>query len=136
MDRVRVEVSARVNPTEDLEKVRRAISNIFPDVPLSEEVLGDGSSILRGSSEGLGALERLKAMIGAERIRSAARAVLSSSVSGGVLEFHLHKQAAFAGKVSFSQPFGESPLGPISVRVECDDPSGVIEWLTEGAPKA
>lgn len=135
MDRVKVEVSARVHPTEDPAKVERAIANIFPNVPLSREDLGDGSSIMRGSSEGLEALERLKSLIGAERIRSAARSILASSRIGNALEFHLHKQAAFAGKLSFSQPFGESPLGPISIRAECEDPEGLIEWLTEPAAR-
>ncbi len=135
MDKIRVEVSAMVNPTEDQEKVGRAIANIFPNVRLAEEGLGNGSALLRGSSEGLEALDRLKSLIGAERIRSAAKAILSSSKIGNALEFHLHKQAAFAGKISFSQPFGESPLGPISVRVECDDPDALIEWLTEPAAR-
>jgi predicted RNA binding protein with dsRBD fold (UPF0201 family) len=135
MDRIRIEVSAKANPTEDREKVGRAVANLFPEVRLREEDLGDGSALLRGSSEGLKALECLKSLIGAERIRSAARAILSSSASGDSLEFHLNKQAAFAGRVSFSQSSGESPLGPISVRVECEDPHGLIEWLTGPAAK-
>ncbi|MEM2339939.1 MAG: RNA-binding domain-containing protein [Candidatus Bathyarchaeia archaeon] len=135
MDRIRLEVVARVNPTEDREKVGKAILNIFPNARLAEEGLGNGLTILKGSSEGFEALERLKSLIGAERIRSAAKAILSSSKIGNALEFHLHKQAAFAGRVSFSQPFGESPLGPISVRVECEDPDGLIEWLTEPAAR-
>jgi len=36
------------------------------------------------------------------------------------------------GHISFSEPVGESPLGPIRVEVRCEDPRELINWL---APK-
>jgi predicted RNA binding protein with dsRBD fold (UPF0201 family) len=41
----------------------------------------------------------------------------------------LNKQVAFAGHVSFSKEEAESPLGPLKVRIECEDLKGLIEWL-------
>ena len=56
------------------------------------------------------------------------------SVDGNRIVFFLNKQAAYAGHVSFSAPDGESPLGPIQVIVETENPEHVINWLT-GQPE-
>jgi uncharacterized protein len=65
-----------------------------------------------------------------DRIRAAARSVLRRSVESNRLIFFLNKQAAYAGHVSFSAPEGESPLGPIQVIVETENPELLINWLT------
>jgi uncharacterized protein len=69
-----------------------------------------------------------------DRIRAAARSVLRRSVDGNRIVFFLNKQAAHAGHVSFSAPEGESPLGPIQVTVETENPEKLIDWLT-GKPE-
>ena len=48
--------------------------------------------------------------------------------------FFLNKQAAYAGHVSFSAPDGESPLGPIQVVLETENPEQLIDWLA-GKPE-
>jgi hypothetical protein len=42
----------------------------------------------------------------------------------------LNKQVAFAGHVSFSKEVAESPLGPIKVKIESENPRDLIDWLT------
>jgi uncharacterized protein len=79
-------------------------------------------------------LERFRMILLRDRIRSAARSVLRRSVEGNRLVFFLNKQAAYAGHVSFSAPEGESPLGPIQVIVETENPELLINWLT-GQPE-
>jgi len=74
-------------------------------------------------------LERFRMIIQRDRIRAAARSVLRRSVDGNRIIFFLNKQAAYAGHVSFSAPEGESPLGPIQVIVETDNPEQLINWL-------
>jgi predicted RNA binding protein with dsRBD fold (UPF0201 family) len=64
-----------------------------------------------------------------DRIRAAARSVLRRSVDGNRIVFFLNKQAAYAGHVSFSAPEGESPLGPIQVTIETENPEQLINWL-------
>jgi len=64
-----------------------------------------------------------------DRIRAAARSVLRRSVEGNRIVFFLNKQAAYAGHVSFSAPEGESPLGPIHVILETENPEQLIDWL-------
>jgi predicted RNA binding protein with dsRBD fold (UPF0201 family) len=43
----------------------------------------------------------------------------------GAITFHLNKQAAYVGKVNFSN---EAPLGPITVRIVAD-PETIIDYL-------
>ena len=86
-----------------------------------------GKVILDGKDQS--SLERFRMIIQRDRIRAAARSVLRRSVEGNRLVFYLNKQAAYAGHVSFSAPEGESPLGPIQVIVETEDPYQLIDWL-------
>jgi predicted RNA binding protein with dsRBD fold (UPF0201 family) len=37
---------------------------------------------------------------------------------------------AVAGHVSFCEEVAESPLGPLRVTVDCEDPRLLIDWLT------
>ncbi len=54
------------------------------------------------------------------------------AMDGNRIAFFLNKQVAFAGHVSFCEPEGESPLGPIRVVIEADDPAGIIDWIKGG----
>jgi predicted RNA binding protein with dsRBD fold (UPF0201 family) len=74
-------------------------------------------------------LERFRMILQRDQIRAAARSVLRRSADGNRIVFFLNKQAAYAGHVSFSAPEGESPLGPIWVIVETDNPEQLINWL-------
>lgn len=122
---MRLEVRAPINPTEDSEKVVRCIKNIF-----KIDVFIERNEAV-GVSEDMSSLENLKRLIRQRRIRAAAKAVMRSGVEGDTIIFHLNKQAAYVKKVSFSSPENESPLGTLSVKIETDDPHGLIDWLTE-----
>jgi predicted RNA binding protein with dsRBD fold (UPF0201 family) len=74
-------------------------------------------------------LERFRMILQRDRIRAAARSVLRRSTDGNRIVFFLNKQAAYAGHVSFSAPEGESPLGPIQVTIETENPEQLINWL-------
>ena len=86
-----------------------------------------GKVILDGKNQP--SLERFRMILQRDRIRAAARSVLRRSVEGNRIVFYLNKQAAYAGHVSFSAPEGESPLGPIQVIVETENPDQLIDWL-------
>ena len=123
-----VRVQARVNPTEDLEKVKKAIENIFSDLEFGEKRLSQGT-LLMGHSGDLESLSRFGDVLRRERIRDAARSVLFKGLRGNTVKFCLNKQVAYAGHVSFCEQVGESPLGPLEVEIDCDDPSKLINWL-------
>jgi len=80
-------------------------------------------------SDDIACLEKLRLILQRDRIRAAAGAVLRRSVEGNRIRVFLNKQVAYAGHVSFCQPEGESPLGPIIILIEADDPFYVVNWL-------
>jgi predicted RNA binding protein with dsRBD fold (UPF0201 family) len=55
--------------------------------------------------------------------------VFFGGIRGKTISFCLNKQVAFAGHVSFSEEVAESPLGPIRVTIESENPSQLIDWL-------
>ena len=128
---MKVRVEAIINPTEDPEKVERAVRNLVGEsVELRTVRVGDLQTIV-GEGEGLGCLRRLKHLLRVRMIRDAAREAMMRSISGNTLTIHLNRHAAYAGKASFTEPHGECPLGPITITVECENPEEVVEWLTE-----
>lgn len=115
---------ARVNPTEDLEKVIKAISNMFD---YDEVEIGDDYVLVTGERE---SLERLKESLKNRQIRDTAETVLLRGVQGSEISFALNKQAALVRMPNFVD--GElSPLGEINVKIETDDVEGFIRWITE-----
>ncbi len=128
MEEVEVQIEVEVNPTEDEAKVKRAVENVFGSLQFEQKQLRRGS-LLTGKTKGTDGLTKLCNLLRRDRIRDAARSVMYKGVSGHSVVFYLNKQVAYAGHVSFSQPSGESPLGPIRVEIKCDDPRQVIDWL-------
>ncbi len=131
MEDVTVLVEAEINPTETEEKVKTAVANIFGDMLVNVKPLHVGS-VLVAESKSRGAVENFGALLRRDRVRAAARKILYRAVRDNTICFFLNKQAAFAGHVSFSQETGESPLGPLKVTIETENPRELIDRL---APK-
>ena len=129
MNNISVHVEVEVNPTEDLEKVKQAVENIFGTVAFKVESRTWGQ-LLIANTTGKAGLSPLRNLLARERIRAAARKVLLGGMDDNSVTFYLNKQVAYADHVSFSQKTAESPLGPISVRISCSNPRELIEWLT------
>jgi hypothetical protein len=125
---ITVQVEAEVNPTEDEAKVKSALENIFGSLQFEVKPLKRGS-LLTAKTRGTAGLTKLYNLLRRDRIRDATRSVLYKGISGHSIVFYLNKQVAYAGHVSFSQPSGESPLGPIRVAIRCQDPRKIIDWL-------
>ncbi len=131
MNEIAIQVEVEINPTEDQEKVKRAVENILGNAEFEIKQLKQGS-LLVAKAEGMDGLTKFYNLLRRERIRDATRRVLFGGLSGKFIVFYLNKQVAYVGHVSFSQPTAESPLGPIKVQIQCDSPRELIEWL---APK-
>ena len=131
MDEIVVHLEVEVNPTEDLEKVKRAVENIFGAVDFKVKSQRWGR-LLIVETRGIEGLTKLNNLLSRERIRAAARRVFFNGIGDKSLGFYLNKQVAYTGHISFSQATKESPLGPIKVQIRCDNPRKLIEWL---APK-
>jgi predicted RNA binding protein with dsRBD fold (UPF0201 family) len=130
VNEIQVVVEVEVNPTEDLEKVKKAITSFFPAASIDVKS-GGRKSLLVATTEGIKGLTEFHSRIRQERILAAARRVFRRGTQGNFITFYLNKQVAYAQRVSFCDPFGESPLGPIEVKIRCDDPTEVIDWLTK-----
>ena len=130
MDEIRVYVEAEINPTESEDKVKRAIENIFGNVQTKVQPIYKGGGLLTAETRSLESLTKLYNLLRRERIRDAARRVLFDGISGKTISFCLNKQVAFAGHISFSKEIAESPLGPIKVKIKCENPRELAKWLT------
>ena len=131
MDEITVHVETEVYPTENEEKVKRAVENIFGDIPLQIKPTNSGS-MLTAEAKGQEKLVKFHKVLRNDRVRDAARRVLFGSARRGAISFCLNKQVAFSGHISFSEEISESPLGPLKVTIKCESPRQLIEWL---APK-
>ena len=131
MDEIRVYVEAEINPTESEGKVKRAIENVFGNVETKVQPIYKGAK-LTAETKSLESLTKLYNLLRRERIRNAARKALFEGLNGKTITFCLNKQVAYAGHISFSKEIAESPLGPIKVKIRCENPRELIDWL---APK-
>jgi len=128
MNEITTIIETETNPTEDAEKVRLAIENIFGAVEF-EVRTGKYCDTVVAKTKGTQGLTKFYNLLRRERIRDAARPVLFRGTEGKSITFYLNKQVAYAGHVSFTEPTGESPLGPIKVKITCDNPKELIDWL-------
>ncbi len=108
-------------PTEDKEKVRQALLNIFPQSEIEEN---ENEMIARSDSG-----DKLRQIILDHHIRDTARSILLCGCVGKRTFFRLNKQVASVGKISFVE--GAPPLGSIDVEIEAEDLDGAIDFLAE-----
>ena len=134
MNDILVNVEVQVNPTEDLEKVKHAVENIFGAVTFNVKPKTWGQLLVVKTS-GTEALTKLSNLLSKEQILAAARKVLRSGMDDNSLTFYLNKQVAYAEHISFSQQTAESPLGPIKVQIRCDNPRKLIDWIAPRPPR-
>jgi len=134
MSDIIVNVEVEVNPTEDPEKVKHAVENIFGTLTFKVKPKTWGH-LLTTKICGTEGLTKLCNLLNRERILAAARKVFRRGMDEKSLVFYLNKQVAYVGHISFSQQTGESPLGPIKVKIRCDNPRKLIDWLAPRPPK-
>ncbi len=130
MAEVAVYAEAEINPTEDEEKVKAAVSNVLVSTSITIKPTHRGST-MTAEAKGQDSLVKLRNLLRQDRIRDAARKMLFKSIRGDKISFYLNKQVAFAGHISFSEETAESPLGPIRFTIETNNPRQLVEWLAE-----
>jgi predicted RNA binding protein with dsRBD fold (UPF0201 family) len=129
MSEIGARVETPLNPTEDPEKVSRAVHNLFPDASLITVRTDTRHAKLEATMNRLEDLQKLRSLLRQEVIRDAARKVFYQGLSGSSIVVHLNKQAAFAGKVSFCDRYDESPLGPITLTITTENAEQLLDWL-------
>ena len=112
-----VTIRTPLRPTEDPEKVRTAILNLFPE---SEITIDQGEVMAKTAS-----LDRFKTLIRNQKILDSVRKTLLAGVSPGSTIISLNKQAALVKRVSLSE--GRTALGNMEVTIESEDIERLID---------
>jgi hypothetical protein len=126
MNEVYLQVEVEVNLTEDADKVRQAVENIFGRLEFKKKSKRKGS-LLIAQAKDAEVLSKFGNLLRRERIRDAARGVLFQGLKGNTITFCLNKQVAYAGHVSFCEPVAESPLGKKKKKIKSGNPQKLIE---------
>lgn len=118
----KIHAKSRLQPTEDVDKVIKALSNIFD---YDDIEIGDDYVIVSGGND---SLTKLQKELRERKIRSAARIMLLKGIHANKIHFNLSKQAALVGIPNFVD--GDlSPLGEIEVEIETEDIEKFIDWF-------
>ncbi len=107
-------------PTEDKEKVKTSMLNIFPDLRINEK-----GNILTGKCP---SIDKFKEKLRNQRIRDTARKILLRGKKGNKTVFRINKQVAFIGKICFAED--SHPLGDITVTIKDENIDRIIEGIT------
>ena len=117
-----------INASEDVNKVRTAVSNILTD--MDEKITGDS---LVANSSNYESLTKIYETMRSRRSKSAYRRHLMRNMANDSTWFYLNKQAAFANVIALCDEADESPLGPIKVVLHSKNIEDVIDWLVSDA---
>ena len=120
----KIEMYSSINPSENPNKIKVAITNIFPHSTFKTE----NFSIIASSND-LNSLEKIHEIIQNKQSQKTYRRNLEKNSENNTTWFYLNKQAAFAGKVAICEESEESPLGPIKVILTSSNIDGIIDWL-------
>ena len=120
----KVSAYCTINASEDVNKIRTAISNILID--MDEKITGDS---LVANSSNYESLTRIYETMRSRKSKSAYRRLLMRNMTKDSTWFYLNKQAAFANVIALCDEADESPLGPIKVVLHSKNIEDVIDWL-------
>ena len=120
----KIEMTCPVNLSEDPEKVKKAISNIFPFSDIKNENFS-----IKAQSKELRSLEKIYEIITSTQSQKSYTRNLENNLEDDSTWFYLNKQAAFVEKIAICDEAEESPLGPIKVTLTSSNIDGVIDWI-------
>tara|TARA_B110000014_G_scaffold200622_1_gene150157 strand:+ start:140 stop:523 length:384 start_codon:yes stop_codon:yes gene_type:complete len=120
-----IQIFCEINPSEDPEKVKLAINNIFPDL-----ILEITDTEITGKSNGIKILSQISKSIHENNIKKTYQRILKNNSNGDSSWFYLNKQAAFVNTVALCSEANESSLGPIKVILRSNDIDRVIDSIT------
>ena len=124
----KVSVYCTINASEDVNKVRTAISNALTN--MEEKITGDS---LVANSNNYESLAKIYETMRSRRSKSAYRHHLMRNMTNDSTWFYLNKQAAFTNVIALCDEADESPLGPIKVVLHSKNIEDVIDWLVSDA---
>ena len=120
----KISVYCTINESEDMNKVRTAVSNILTDM---DEKITDNS--LAANSSNYESLTKIYETMRTRKTKTAYRRHLMRNMTEDSTWFYLNKQAAFANVIALCDEEDQSPLGPIEVVLHSKNIEDVIDWL-------
>lgn len=120
----KIEAYAAVNPSEDPEKVKLAVSQVMPDTGYQYK---EGS--IKATSNDLGSLLKIQEEIKKHRTNRVYRRQMRYNTKGDTTWFYLNKQAAFVDVIAICEEADESAMGPIKIILHCKDLEKLVDWL-------
>ena len=120
----KIELFTSVNPSEDPNKIERAILNILPN----SEIKTEKFSII-AKSKSFSSMEKIHESIHSGKSQRVLQRQLEKHLDRDSTWFYLNKQAAFVEKVVLCDEADESPLGPLKIVISSHDIDRIIDSL-------
>tara|TARA_B100000029_G_C17127038_1_gene797334 strand:+ start:254 stop:637 length:384 start_codon:yes stop_codon:yes gene_type:complete len=120
-----IHIFCEINPSEDPQKVKLAVSNVFPDIELDVS-----DSDVSGKTNDVQILSSISKSIHEKNTKNTYQRILKKNNDGNSTWFYLNKQAAFVNTVALCSEANESSLGPIKVILRSNDIQQLIDSIT------
>ena len=120
----KIEMFCTVNPSESIEKIEKAISNIFP-----YSIINNNNLAIHAQSKELRSFEKIYQFIHNNKLQKNYLRSLEDHLQDDTTWFYLNKQAAFVEQIAICEESDESPLGPIKVTLTSSNIDAIIDWL-------
>ena len=120
----KIEMFCTVNPSESIEKIEKAISNIFP-----YSIINNNNLSINAQSKELRSFEKIYQFIHNNKLQKIYLRSLEDNLQDDTTWFYLNKQAAFVEQIAICEESNESPLGPIKVTLTSSNIDAIIDWI-------
>ena len=120
-----IQIFCTINPSEDPDKIKTAVNNIFPEIELDVS-----ETEISGKTNNFSTLSHISKSIHEKNIKSTYQRILKRNNDGDSTWFYLNKQAAFVNTVALCSEANESSLGPIKIVLRSNNIEQVIDSLT------
>ena len=119
-----VEVFSPIHMSEDPEKVKKAILNVFSGFNIKNQ---DFSVIAKTNN--FQSMEKIHEVIHSTRSQRVLERQLEKHMDVNSTWFYLNKQAAFVNRIVLCEEADESPLGPLKIILTSRNINRVIESI-------
>ena len=126
-EKITIQVFCEINPSEDLEKIKTSIFNLFPDLKIIIQ-----ENRLSGSSNDIELLSKVIKSIKNRQTVSVLSRIMKTNMAENSTWFYLNKQAAFVDVIALCNDADESALGPIKIVLNSNNIEEIIENMAFG----
>jgi len=120
----KIEMFCTINPSESIDKIEQAISNIFP-----YSIINNNGFSINAQSKELRSFEKIYRFIHNNKLQKNYLRSLENNLQNDTTWFYLNKQAAFVEQIAICEESNESPLGPIKVTLTSSNIDAIIDWI-------